>query len=58
MAGLHGLGLVTATTGQVADAVTELFPQGTEGTDSSHVLRVIFLHLRGKNMAENVGSKE
>ncbi len=58
VAGLHGLGLVTATGAQVADAVTELFPRGTEATDPSHVLRVIFLHLRGKNMAENVGSKE
>lgn len=58
VAGLHGLGLVTATGEQVADTVAELFPRGTEASDPSHVLRVVFLHLRGKNMAEKVGRKE
>lgn len=58
VAGLHSLGLVTATGAQVADAVAELFPRGTEGTDPGDVIRVVFLHLRGKNMAEKVGSKE
>jgi hypothetical protein len=55
--GLHGLGLLTATAAQVADAVTDLFPQGTQDAVPGHVIRAIFLHLRGKNSAEKVGRK-
>jgi hypothetical protein len=58
LAGLHGLGLATATSAQVAEAVAFLFPQGTNGTDPGEVIRVIFLHLRGKNSAGKVGRKE
>ncbi len=58
VAGLHGLGLLTATGLQVADAVVELFPHGTQGADPGDVIRAVFLHLRGKNTAEKVGSKE
>ena len=47
--GLHGLGLVTATSVHVADAVAHLFPKGTDEADPGHVLRAVFLHLRGKN---------
>lgn len=58
VAGLHGLGLVTATDAQVADAVSDLFPQGTDRADPGHVIRAVFLHLRGKNAAEKVGGKQ
>jgi len=58
VAGLHGLGLTAATVGQVAEAVAALYPQGTTGVDAGHVLRAVFLHLRGKNSAGKVGSKE
>jgi hypothetical protein len=56
--GLHGLGLLSATTAQVANAVTDLFPQGMQVEDAGHVIRAIFLHLRGKNPAEKVGRKD
>lgn len=49
--GLHGLGLITATAEQVADTIAELFPQGTNSTDTGNVIRAVFLHLRGKNSA-------
>jgi hypothetical protein len=55
---LHGLGLSSATGKQVFDAVTELFPRGTEKLDQGQVVRAVFLHLRGKNSKEKVGSKE
>lgn len=47
--GLRGLGLVMATAAQVAEAVGELFPQGTAAADPAEVIRAVFLHLRGKN---------
>lgn len=47
--GLRGLGLVTATTAQVAKAVGELFPGGTGTTDPGEVIRAVFLHIRRKN---------
>jgi hypothetical protein len=55
--GLHGLGLTSATGLQVADALAELFPQGMNGADTGSVIRSVFLHLRRKNSAENVGGK-
>jgi len=58
VAGLHGLGLTSATSEQVAAAVAELFPQGTAGVEQGEVIRAVFLHLRGKNSAGNVGRKE
>jgi hypothetical protein len=58
VAGLHGLGLTSATGEQVAQAVAELFPQGTAGVDQGEVIRAVFLHLRGKNSAGNIGRKE
>jgi hypothetical protein len=47
--GLRGLGMVTATAARVAEAVGELFPQGTGTTDPAEVIRAVFLHLRRKN---------
>ncbi len=58
VAGLHGLGLTSATAGQVADAVAELYPQGVGGADTGEVIRRVFLHLRGKNSTGSVGGKE
>ncbi|HET6574095.1 MAG TPA: hypothetical protein VFG68_10865 [Fimbriiglobus sp.] len=58
VAGLHGLGLTSATAGQVADAVATLYPAGAGGTDTGEVIRRVFLHLRGKNTTGNVGGKE
>jgi hypothetical protein len=55
--GLPGLGLVTVTSAQVANAVGQLFPQETEGTDPGEVIRKVFLHLKGKDSRGNVGSK-
>lgn len=58
VAGLHGLGLTSATSEQVTTAVAELFPQRTMNADQGEVIRAVFLHLRGKNSAGNVGRKE
>ncbi len=56
--GLHGLGLMTATTAQVIEAMSIVYPQGTTGADTGEIIRAIFLHLRSKNSAVNVGRKE
>ncbi len=58
VAALHALGLTSATGEQVADAVAELFPQGTTGANPGGVIKAVFLHLRGKDSAENAGRKE
>jgi hypothetical protein len=57
LAGLTALGLVTVTSAQVAEAVGQLFPQGTTGVEPGDVIRTVFLHLKGKNTGSNVGSK-
>ena len=53
--GLKALGMTTATTAQVSEAVKELYPQGADGTDLGEVIRSVFIRLRVKNTAENVG---
>ena len=53
--GIKGLGLVTATAAQVADAIRELYPQGMPEVADGQVLRAVFLHLRRKNTGNNVG---
>jgi hypothetical protein len=52
--GLNSLGLTTATAAQVQKVTHELFPKGTEGIDQGEVLRVVFLHLKRQNSADNV----
>jgi hypothetical protein len=52
--GLNALGLTTATAAQVQKVTKELFPNGTEGIDQGEVLRVVFLHLKRQNSADNV----
>jgi hypothetical protein len=55
--GLKALGLMTVTTAQVAEAVGQLFPQGTSATDPAEVIRAVFVHLHRKNSGGNVGRK-
>jgi hypothetical protein len=54
LGGLSSLGLV-ATPAQVAEAVSALYPTGTDGTDLGVVLRAVFLHLKRQNPAGSVG---
>lgn len=52
---LQTLGLAGVTSAQVDAAVKEVFPQGTAGEDEAEVIRAVFLHLRRKDSADNVG---
>src|SRR5262245_51174143 len=52
--GLKGLGLGSATAAGVTAAVKELYPRGVEGIDQGEVLRVVFLHLKRQDSADNV----
>ena len=47
--GLKALGLVTVTNKQVAEAVGQLFPQGTAAVELGEVIRAVFVHLHRKN---------
>ena len=51
---LSSLGL-DSTASEVNEAVKEKFPRGTEGIDESEVIRVVFVHLKRQNTANNVG---
>jgi hypothetical protein len=55
--GLKALGLVTAKSAHVVEAVAELFPGGIEDVDAGEVIRAVFMHLRGTNTGEKVGRK-
>ena len=46
LASLTSLGLQGVTEGKVAEAVSELFPEGTNGIDDGDVIRAIYRHLR------------
>jgi hypothetical protein len=52
--GLKALGL-PATVEQVEVAVLFLYPNGLGGLSQGEVLRAVFLHLKRKNKADNVG---
>jgi hypothetical protein len=52
---LQALGLSSVTAVQVAAAIKETFPQGTEGVDEAEVIRAVYLHLRRKNSGDSVG---
>ncbi len=52
--GIKGLGLVTVTTAQVAEAVKELYPQGMPEAAGGEVLRAVFLHIRRQNTRNSV----
>ena len=51
---LKALGL-TATNAELGEAVTELFGGRTDGKDEGEVIRAVFLHLKRRNQADNVG---
>jgi hypothetical protein len=53
--GLNALGFTTATAARVQEVTQELFPNGTGNMDRAEVLRAVFLHLKRKNSADNVG---
>jgi len=53
--GLKALGLVTVTAAEVQAAVKELFPQGTATVDHGELVRAIFLRLKRRDSADNVG---
>jgi hypothetical protein len=52
--GVRALGLTTATAAQVAQAITESFPDGPAGVDPGEVIRTAFLSIRRQNSADNV----
>jgi hypothetical protein len=51
IAGLQGLGITQADEASVTAALSELFPNGTEGQQESDILRTIFRHFRRKQSA-------
>lgn len=55
--GVKALGQTNVTAAQVAEAVSELFPQGTSSEDEAKVIGDVFVHLRRKNSRVNVASK-
>ena len=46
---VRGLGLTTATTAQVAETITKLFPMGTTNTDQGEIIRAVFVHLKRRD---------
>ena len=52
---LQTLGLESVSTGQVESAVNDLFPSGVQNLDSGEVIRAVFLHLKRRDTADNVG---
>jgi hypothetical protein len=55
--GVKALGLTTVLASQVAEAIKELYPSGSDKTDQSEVIRMVFLHLRRKDSGVKAGSK-
>jgi hypothetical protein len=53
--GVKSLGLSQVTAAQVGEIVKQLFPAGVSGIDSGEVIRAVFLSLRVKNSADNLG---
>ena len=53
--GLNGLGFNAATAAEVQRVTEELYPHGTAGIDRGEVLRAVFLYLKRRNSADNVG---
>ena len=52
--GVRSLGMMSASSAQVAGAVEKLFPNGSLGVPVSQVIRAVFIRLR-QNSADNVG---
>lgn len=53
LAGVKGLGLSSATTAQVDEAVRAVFPEGTAGVDQGEVVRQVFLYLIRQSRASD-----
>ena len=53
--GVRSLGLASVTAADIAKALKELYPSGVENQDGGEILRAVFLHLKRKNTADNVG---
>lgn len=53
--GVRSLGLSQVTATQVGEIVKQLYPAGVSGIDSGEVIRAVFLRLRVKNSADNLG---
>jgi hypothetical protein len=53
--GLKGLGLTTVTIHQVEAAMAKLYPNGTNKASDTDTLRRLFLSIKAKNSADNVG---
>jgi hypothetical protein len=53
--GVRSLGLASVTASDIAKALKELFPNGSENQDDGEILRAVFLHLKRKNPADKVG---
>ncbi len=53
--GVRALGLTTATTEQVAAAVEQTFPRGTESVDPGEVVRAVFLSIRCQYSTDKLG---
>jgi len=52
---LRTLGLESVSAGQVESAVKELLPSGVQKLDSGEVIRAVFLCLKRRDTADNVG---
>ena len=52
---VKGLGLTAVTPIQVAAAVAELYPKGTEGVDQGEVIRSVFLWIKRQDSGDKVG---
>jgi len=53
--GVKALGITTATMEQVATAVEQSFPNGTDGVDPGEIIRAAFLSIRRQNPSDNLG---
>lgn len=53
--GVRALGLTAVSAAQVAQAIKESYPSGTEGIDSGEVIRTVFLSVKRQNSSDKVG---
>lgn len=52
---VRALGLTTITAAQVDQVIKELFPAGIEKVAQGEIIRSVFLSIKRKNSADNVG---
>ena len=53
--GVRSLGIASVMAADIAKCLKEIFPSGIENMDHGEILRAVFLHLKRKNTADNVG---